>query len=207
FARFGRLPIEDEGRLRNWRIRDHFLTAIFTVARFREAREGGKIRDLARFHAENQLLLMALGKRRMWAMGKIVANREGKGPREVFLLYEDLLLAAIHRPPRFTANINTLTRAEGYFRDRLTKQEKELFKASLDRYRVGLSPVTVPKRLVLSWIARFGEPKLWKQGFREPNSGERCGEPNLRDQTYFSPYPEELILPEGEAADGDREYR
>ena len=224
--RFGRFPIEDEGRLRNGRIRDHFLTAVFTLARFREAKEGGKVRDLVRFHTENKLLLMAASERAMRAMGNLVANREGRVPQEVFAPYEDLLLSALRRPPRYTANINILTHAEGYFKDRLTKREKEFFGAALRRYREGLSPVSEPKNLVLSWIARFGEPNLgnprfWVQNRGKPRFGDsyledprfwvqnlgepRFGKPNLGDQTYFSPYPEELVLPEGEAADSEKE--
>jgi uncharacterized protein YbgA (DUF1722 family)/uncharacterized protein YbbK (DUF523 family) len=205
--RFSRFPVEDEGRLRNGRIRDHFLSAIFTLTRFREAKEGGKVRDLVRFHTENKLLLMAASERGMRAMGRVVANREGKAPQEVFALYEDLLLTALRRPPRYTANINVLTHAEGYFRDRLTKREKEFFEMTLGRYREGLSTVSEPKTLVLSWIARFGEPNLAKQGFGEPNLGKpRFGDSYLEAQTYFSPYPEGLVLHEGEAADREQEY-
>ena len=32
--KFGGLAIEDEGRLRSLRIREHFLTKLFTLARF-----------------------------------------------------------------------------------------------------------------------------------------------------------------------------
>jgi uncharacterized protein YbbK (DUF523 family)/uncharacterized protein YbgA (DUF1722 family) len=205
-ARFDRFPIEDEGRLRNGRIRDHFLTAIFTLARFREAKERGKIRDIVRFHTENQLLLMAESELAMRAMEKLVANNEGKATQDVFALYEDLLLTALRRPPGFTANINILAHAEGYFKDRLTNGEKKFFEAILRRYREGLSPVSEPKSLVLSWIARFGEPDLAEQGFGEPNRGKpRSGDPDLETQTYFSPYPEELILPDGEVADRKKE--
>ncbi len=185
--RFGRFPVEDEGRLRNGRIRDHYLTAVFTLARFREAKSDGKMRDLVRFHTENKLLLMAASERAMRSMGTVVANPEHRTPQEVFALYEDLLLTALRRPPRFTANINILAHAEGYFKDRLTTREKEFFQAALERYRRGLSALSEPKSLVLSWIARFGEPYL-------------------ETQTFFSPYPEELVLPEGESADREKDY-
>jgi uncharacterized protein YbgA (DUF1722 family)/uncharacterized protein YbbK (DUF523 family) len=185
--RFGRFPIEDEGRLRNARVRDHFLTAVFTLARFREAKEAGKLRDLIRFLTENRLLLMARSERGMRAMGRVVANREGKTAGEVFALFEDLLLSALRRPPRYTANINVLAQAEGYFGDRLTKRDKEFFEATLRRYRAGRAHVIEPKSLVLSWIARFGDPNLAKQG---------SGEPDLGDQTFFFPYPEELNVQE-----------
>ena len=175
-ARFGRFPVEEEGRLRNPGIRDHFLAAVFTLARFRRAKERGKIRDLARFHAENQLLLTALNEGAMRDMGGLVANREGKTPRELFAVYEDLLLSALRRPPRRTAIVRILAHAGGSFRDRPTRREWQLFGATLGRYRAGLVPVDEPKGIILSWIARSGDPDLEKQ-------------------TFFFPYPEELRIP------------
>jgi uncharacterized protein YbbK (DUF523 family) len=46
-------PIEEEDRLRNKKIRDHFLTKLFLFAHYREAR---KENDLEVFHEKNDLL-------------------------------------------------------------------------------------------------------------------------------------------------------
>jgi len=56
--RFPFLPVEDEGRLRNIRIREHFLTRIFSNADFREAREKGRLMNLLRFRNENRYMLI-----------------------------------------------------------------------------------------------------------------------------------------------------
>ena len=61
--RFSELPIEDELRLRNARIRDHFLAAIFTLAAFREVEETADREALARFHAACKLHLLACHQR------------------------------------------------------------------------------------------------------------------------------------------------
>ena len=57
--RFSHLPIEDELRLNNARIRDHFLAGIFALAGFREVEVTRDREALARYHAANKLLLMA----------------------------------------------------------------------------------------------------------------------------------------------------
>jgi hypothetical protein len=67
--RFSELPIEDELRLNNARIRDHFLTGIFTLAAFREVEEKGVREDLATFHAANKFLLMACHQQLFREMG------------------------------------------------------------------------------------------------------------------------------------------
>ena len=44
------LPIEDEGRLRNSRIKEHFLTKLFKLAAFRKVKSEGSMKDLIKFH-------------------------------------------------------------------------------------------------------------------------------------------------------------
>ena len=50
--RFPYLAVEDDGRLRNPRIKAHFLTKLFTLARFRRVRSG-HMKDLVQFHSNN----------------------------------------------------------------------------------------------------------------------------------------------------------
>ena len=85
--RFSELPIEDELRLNNARIRDHFLTGIFTLAAFRKVEEKGEREDLATFHAANKFVLMACHQQLVREMGRLVASRAKKEPgRAVFPL-------------------------------------------------------------------------------------------------------------------------
>ncbi|HMK16233.1 MAG TPA: DUF523 and DUF1722 domain-containing protein, partial [Methanomicrobiales archaeon] len=205
-ARYGRFPIEGEGRLRDGRIRDRFLTAIFTLARFREAKGGEEVRDLARFHADNQLLLKAAGGGYLRAMARVVADRKGEHAREIFALYEDLLLAALRHRPGRAANIRILALAMDVFGNRLREQEKESFQVALRRYREGDIPVSEPRGMVLSWVARFGDSYPENPGFCGQNLGDPgSGILDFGDQTFFCPYPEGLAIPD-DGTDG-RERR
>jgi uncharacterized protein YbbK (DUF523 family) len=47
-------PIEEEDRLRNRQIRDHFLTKLFLFARYRDAKDKGALEE---FHRANELLI------------------------------------------------------------------------------------------------------------------------------------------------------
>ena len=44
----GSLPVEDEGRLRNFSIREHFLTRLFTMATFREFKKEPTVKGLVK---------------------------------------------------------------------------------------------------------------------------------------------------------------
>ncbi len=172
--RYPLLPIEDEGRLTNFRIREHFLTRIFTIARFRSMRESARMKDVVAFQAANKLLLMAYNQTELRALGRIVAN-PGKRPVEDLLAdYEGHLLNALARPARYTSDINVLMHALGYFSKKLGPEEKAFFLDTLEQYRSGKIPLSACLSVVRSWIVRFGEPYL-------------------EMQSYFEPYPMELV--------------
>jgi uncharacterized protein YbgA (DUF1722 family)/uncharacterized protein YbbK (DUF523 family) len=167
-------PIEDEGRLTDVAVREHFLTRLFTLAEFRAVAGSGTIRDLVRFHAVSKGLLMAYHEAEMRAMGRIVANHEHKADADVFAEYGRHLSRALARPPRFTSIINVLTHALGYVSDHLSSGEKAFFLDALEKYRAGKAPLSACTALVKAWAVRFDVPAL-------------------SDQTYLEPYPESLV--------------
>jgi len=166
--RYPLLPIEDEGRLTNFRIREHFLTRIFTLARFRSVRESGRMKDVVSFQAGNKLLLMACNQTEMRALGRIVANTERRPVGALLDEYGEHLQRALARPSRFTADINVLMHALGYFSKKLGPGEKAFFLDTLEQYRSGKIPLSACLSVVRSWIVRFGEPCLAMQSYFEP---------------------------------------
>jgi uncharacterized protein YbgA (DUF1722 family)/uncharacterized protein YbbK (DUF523 family) len=171
--KFPFLAIEDERRLLNPRIKEHFLTKLFTFASFREAKESGTINDLVRFQSQNKYLLTAYSQKELRIMGKIAANQEQKPCKELFETYEMHLYRAFGSPPSIGSNINVMFKILGYFSDELSKEEKDFFIKSLQRYKEGKLPLSANISILKSWIIRF------KQEY-------------LMDQTFLEPYPEDL---------------
>lgn len=172
--RFAGWPVEEEGRLKNFRLREHFLTRLFTFARFRQVRAGGRMGDLVQFHADHKFLLMAYNQAQLCLLGRIVANAERRALSEVLAAYEAHLRAALANPPRPSSAMNVLLHALGYFRQGLAPQEKAYFLDALAQYRAGRLPMSVPVGILQAWIVRFGEPYLSRQRF-------------------FAPYPKDLV--------------
>ncbi len=187
-------PVEDEGRLKNWRIREHFLTTIFTLARFRAASRYHMIGNLVAFQAQHKLLLMASNQNEMRVLGKIVANHENTPAIEVFARYREHLLQALSKPSRFTSNINVLVHALGYFKDKLNPKEKRHFLNSLKEYRDTKLPLSALLAIVNSWIARFhGCVSLRPRAPLGDTGLSERGDQNLESQIYFKPYPPGLL--------------
>ncbi len=171
--RFAFYPVEDEGRLKNFGIREHFLTKLYAFASFRKLKGEPTMGGLVKFHARNKLLLMAYSQKELKILGQIVANHDKLPLKQVIELYQAHCYNALMKQPKPEHAINVLTHALGYFKA-LGKEEKSYFLGTLDKYKNKKLPLSVPLALLKSYIARFGQQYL-------------------EDQTFFEPYPEELI--------------
>lgn len=172
--KFPQLPVEDEGRLRNLMIRENFLTRIFTLADFREVRESGDFNDLIDFQSRNKLLLLSYNQEYTSKMGNLISNRTEYSLDDLKDKYGGMLLAALSEPQRVPSNINVLMHAFGYFSNNLKSSEKTFFLDSIQKYREGRLPLLAILNLLKSAMIRFEEKYLLKQ-------------------TFFEPYPEDLI--------------
>jgi uncharacterized protein YbgA (DUF1722 family)/uncharacterized protein YbbK (DUF523 family) len=172
--KFPDLAIEDERRLLNPRIKEHFLTKLYTLASFRTVRKSGKVKDLVKFQSDNKYLLTAYNQKEMRILGKIAANQEHKAIDELLKAYETHLYNALARTPSVGANINVMLKIMGYFSHQLSSDEKSFFLASVDKYRAGRLPQSAIFNILKAWIVRF------KQEY-------------LSSQTILEPYPEPLV--------------
>ncbi len=173
-ARYGERAVEDEGRLTNFRIREHFLTKVFTLAALRRVEASEQMRELVAFQARHKLLFMAYGQTGLRALGRIVANAKGRPWSEIIADYRDGLLRLFSRPARPTSMINVCLHAFGYVSDELVQEEKAHFLDVLEAFRVGKLPQSVPLTLLGSWVARFDVSYL-------------------AQQSVFAPYPQKLV--------------
>lgn len=173
--RFRNNAIEDEARLSNQRIRDHFLKKIFTLAEFRKVKKGLDIKELIDFHAKNKLLLMSYSQKELKILGRTVASHKKRNLNDILTEYEQHLELAMIRGPTFKSNINVLHHAFGYVSKKLSKQERDFFIDSIQMYREDRTPLESCVSMLSSWIIRFDVDYL-------------------NQQSFFHPYPEDLRL-------------
>ena len=166
--------ITNEGRLKNFKLREHFLTKLYTLAEFRKLKENPSMGQLVKFQSRNKLLFLAYNEAEMRKLGQITANHEGKEISEVIEDYENHLVKVFAEPAEYTANINVLTHAFGYVSNDLSKSEKDFFFDKLEQYRNAKVPLSVPNSILNAWILR--------------NEIDY-----LEQQSFFNPYPKELI--------------
>tara|TARA_B100000579_G_scaffold433678_1_gene452932 strand:+ start:10757 stop:11704 length:948 start_codon:yes stop_codon:yes gene_type:complete len=169
--KFNYYPIEEEKRLNNIFIREHFYTSIFTIADFRSVKN---FNDLYKYHAKHKYLFMAHNQSLMTKMGKIAANEHKESIENVKKNYFKYLLILLSKKSRYPTNINTQMHVMGYFKKNLTSKEKKHFLDTLELYRNKKEPISAINSILFSWIIRFENEYLINQSF-------------------FNPFPKELI--------------
>ena len=164
-------PKEEEKRLNNIFLREHFFTSIFTIADYRNV---SSIDALYKFHAKHKYLFMTYNQTLMRKMGKIAADNKGVPLENILENYFKHLLLMFKKRSRYTSNINTQMHILGYFKKELSSSEKSFFLKSLEEYRNKKINLGSINSILYSWIVRFDDEYLKKQ-------------------SYFNSFPKELV--------------
>jgi len=154
------LPLEDEGRLRNYTIRHHFLTSIYTLSHLDHIKTRGQIKDLVDFQKDLKYLLMAFEPMGQKDLGRIVANHEGLPVDQVYAAYEKRLKLCLKHDLKPGKTINVLQHIAGYFSKDLSQEEKAYFGDQIQAYRDNKLPLPAILTLLYGWVIRFQQDYL-----------------------------------------------
>jgi len=167
---FPLIPVEDDGRLHDPKIRDNFIERIFTLQRWRRISSGRKrIGDLVDFHTRHKLLILSHSQKHYRFMGKLVAAAKEYLPGELFLIYEATLLEALKHKTTIKKHTNVLQHLMGYFKKQISTDEKQEMLQIIDQYRAGYVPLVVPVTLINHYVRKYKQPYLSGQFYLQPH--------------------------------------
>ncbi len=171
--RFPFLPVEDEGRLNDPKLRERFIEHVFVYSRWRQLeKQGPDIGALTEFHTRHKLLLMAHSPELYKEMGRYVAEAKGLPREEILPGYLRLLDRAMRTQTTVAKNVNVLHHMLGYFKQELTGEEKQEFLDIVEQYRQGYVPLIVPVTLMNHFVRKYREPYLGQQIYLNPHPVE-----------------------------------
>ena len=167
---FPLIPVEDDGRLHEPRIRENFIERIFTLKRWREILQAKKsLGSLVEFHTQHKLLILSHSQKHYGTMGKLVATGKEHTVQELFSKYESLLMEALKLKTTTKKNINVLQHTIGYFKNQLSPDEKQELLEIIDQYRSGYVPLIVPITLINHYVRKYRQPCLSQQNYLNPH--------------------------------------
>jgi uncharacterized protein YbgA (DUF1722 family)/uncharacterized protein YbbK (DUF523 family) len=170
------LPVEEEGRLSDARLRDNFITRVFAYRRLHALVESGAgAKDIVAFHTAHTFLLLAHSPADDARLGRFLSNLPRHPRAEWLARYGEGFMGALAVMATSRKHVNVLRHIMGFFKERLSAEEKRELLRLIGDFSRGLVPLIVPITLVKHHVARLGIAYV-------------------ADQIYLSPHPKELML-------------
>ena len=170
---FPLLPVEEDGRLHDIRLRENFIEQIFVYKRWRDfVSNKFNRKDLIAFHTDHKLLLMAHSISHYREMGKMVAEAKKYTPKELASYYENSLINALRMKATVKKHTNVLQHMMGYFKKVLSGEEKKELLNIIEDYRKENYPLIVPVTLINHYVHKYGEEYLARQHYLNPHPTE-----------------------------------
>ncbi|TDD83516.1 DUF1722 domain-containing protein [Actinomadura darangshiensis] len=170
------LPTEENGRLNDPGLREHFIERVFAHARLRFFFDcDWRPRDLVAFHTRHKLQILAHDPSAYRLMGRIVAQAGTRDRDELESDYRGAFADALAARPKRGRNANALLHVLGPLSERLNQPRRHDIVAAIESYRQGEAPLSVPVALL-----------------RHHAEGEHLA--YLAEQTYLDPFPADLTL-------------
>lgn len=170
------LPVEEDGRLNDAKLRETFVERIFAYRRWRDFEaQPLSMSRLVAFHSAHKYLLLAHSPEHYSSLGRLVASGKQLSRAELREQYGLGFAQAMAKPATRGRHFNVLQHMAGYFKDELDEEARVELHQALSDYRAGLAPLVVPLTLIRHHIrARKVE--------------------YLAGQVYLAPHPKELML-------------
>jgi uncharacterized protein YbgA (DUF1722 family)/uncharacterized protein YbbK (DUF523 family) len=170
------LPIEEEGRLSDPRLRENFIERVFAYQRLRELFDRRWTPgDLIRFHTAHKLTLMAHSPAAYRSLGQLVAGAAGRSRADLEREYESAFMSALRIVATPRRHANVLQHMLGYLKTALDGDQKAEMLGLIDEHRQERIPLIVPLTLMRHHVRHHRIAYL-------------------EGQTYLEPHPRELSL-------------
>jgi uncharacterized protein YbgA (DUF1722 family)/uncharacterized protein YbbK (DUF523 family) len=171
------LPVEEEGRLNDAKLRENFITRIFAYRRWKDLELAGPTRRrLMEFHAAHKYVMMSRNQAGMRRLGRLLGEADrDDSVRAVAATYRTGFTEVMGRAPSRKGHANVLRHLAGYVSDGLDPDDRSELTEAIGQYHSGLVPLIVPVTLLRHYVRKFDVK-------------------TLQNQVYLWPHPHELML-------------
>ena len=171
------LPVEENGRLHDPRLRENFVERIFVRRRWHQMLENDPTPGgLVRFHTAHKLTFMAHSNAHYRSIGRLVASSGTIPWEEITANYQTGMTEALSLISTPKKNTNVLHHLMGFLKNTIATDDKQELLDLIGQYRSEQLPLIVPLTLLKHHLRKPGVPD-W-----------------VHQQAYLNPYPAELML-------------
>lgn len=159
------LPIENEGRLKNYNIRDNFFTRIFFINNLKNNK------NIIEFHKNNLLLLKSYDEESTNEVSDIL--NENRMEDQVHQ-YKEKVLNIVSNQRKKENKLSIIIKVFEKYKNMLNEEEINMFNGLIESYENQRIPFSTLEVVIKMYATRFKDK-------------------DILNQTFFYPYPENLI--------------
>lgn len=159
------LPIENEGRLKNYNIRDNFFTRIFFINNLKNNK------NIIEFHKNNLLLLKSYDEESTNEVSDIL--NENRMEDQVHQ-YKEKVLNIVFNQRKKENKLSIIIKVFEKYKNMLNEEEINMFNGLIESYENQRIPFSTLEVVIKMYATRFKDK-------------------DILNQTFFYPYPENLI--------------
>jgi uncharacterized protein YbgA (DUF1722 family) len=173
---FPLVPVEDEDRLSNPKLRENFIERIFALRRWREFLKQRKSHGkLMAFHNRYKLLILSHSPKEHRSMEKSINEDSLMPAKQLYKKYQGLLTKALMVKSTPKKSEKLLQHMASLLGRELSFHERQELMDAIDLFREGLLPIIVPITLIRHYANKYDHQ-------------------TLKAQYYLYPHPVELLL-------------
>jgi uncharacterized protein YbgA (DUF1722 family)/uncharacterized protein YbbK (DUF523 family) len=166
---FPLIPVEDEERLHDPGLREHFIERIFVLKGWRHlmARRPtrGKIAD---FHSKHRLVVMSHSEKHYRELSRLVAEAKDYSADELQRRYQRGLMDALKIRSNVKKHAKVLFHILGYLKKDLSSEERQEVLEIVEQYLNGNVPLIVPITLLNHFARKFAKQDLRQEYYLNP---------------------------------------
>ena len=159
------LPIENEGRLKNYNIRDNFFTRIFFINNLKNNK------NIIEFHKNNLLLLKSYDEESTNEVSDILNENRME---DQLHQYKEKVLNIVSNQRKKENKLSIIIKVFEKYKNMLNEEEINMFNGLIEYYENQRIPFSTLEVVIKMYATRFKDK-------------------DILNQTFFYPYPENLI--------------
>lgn len=168
------LPLEEDGRLNDPLLRENFVLRVYVYHAWQQLPRPLTMAALQNFHAQQKFSLLAHNQPVYRHLGRDLAQQSDV-TEDFAIYYIETLMDAMSSPASRKNHTNVLQHIQGFFRDQLVSNEREELAELILEYNAGKQPLMAPLTLINHYLRKYPDEYL-------------------QQQSYLSPYPDDLKL-------------
>ncbi len=167
---FSPIPVEDENRLQNARVRDNFITRVLAYHRLSQLFNGRFSRKaLAEFHKTHKYLLMAHSRKHEAALAKLIERARRWSPAQWKTRYAEQFMQALTFKTTVKKNAAVLNHMLRVFKKSLPEAETQNVIRAIENYRNGSASLIKPVTLIKRHARKYKVDDLANQVYLSPS--------------------------------------